>query len=327
MNRWIRDAGKGLIAFLAVTTLAGRSVLPVYADTADIKKEASGAGYTISSEAGYYALDYFDRVAVNSVKGALTFKPGDDFSISFPKGWEQVPYFAVQDEVLVVSGRKSAEQQTAGSSEGSVVVLGEDEPAAGVENTDAASADLATDSTDADPTASAASDRNTDPADAESDGGQSDPAGAEADGKQTGEMAPEIVITIPSGIGLDTLRIAMEEGQLIITDLTANAVTIQTGGGSVVMKDVSLGTVDIYADSGSLSMAECTFNSLNVGIADGRVDVSSNESLARCRMEVKTGDGEVTFNGISEGSQYLQPGNGKRFLVIQAGSGDINING
>ncbi len=339
MNRWIRDAGKGLIAFLAVTTLAGRSVLPVYADTADTKKEASGAGYTISNEAGYYALDYFDRVAVNSVKGALTFKPGDDFSISFPKGWEQVPYFAVQDEVLVVSGRKSAEQQAAESSKGSVVVLGEDEPAAGVENTGAASADLATDSTDADPTASAASDRNTDPADAESDGGQSDPAGAEADGgqsdpagaeadgKQTGEMAPEIVITIPSGIGLDTLRIAMEEGQLIITDLTANAVTIQTGGGSVVMKDVSLGTVDIYADSGSLSMAECTFNSLNVGIADGSVNVSSKESLLRCRMEVKTDDGEVTFNGVSEGSQYLQPGNGKRFLVIQAGSGDINING
>ena len=62
-------------------------------------------------------------------------------------------------------------------------------------------------------------------------------------------------------------------------------------------------------------------------MAEGRVEINSDESLARCRMEIKTGDGEISYNGTSEGDQYMQPGNGKRFLTIQMGSGDISIKG
>ena len=294
MNRFLRDAGKALCAFLAAITLIVQSVLPVYAGTADAKSETSASGYTVSEETGFYTLDYFDRIAINSVRGVLTIKPGEDFTISFPSGWEHIPSFSVQDDILVVSGRKSAEQEK--SANGSVVVIGEDEPAA-----DGGSASAAEVS------------EPEEPSEAES---------SEEDGAE-----PEIVITIPSGVGLDTLRIAMENGKLIMTDITANSVTIQSGGGSLVMKDVSLGTVDIYTDAGSVSVSECTFNSLNIGMAEGRVEVDSDESLARCRMEIGTGDGEINYNGTSEGDQYMQPGNGKRFLTIQLGSGDISIKG
>ena len=64
MNRWFRDAGKGLLALLAVLTLMVQSVLPVYADTVD----TSGAGYTVEEEGSAYSLDYFNRIAVNSVR-------------------------------------------------------------------------------------------------------------------------------------------------------------------------------------------------------------------------------------------------------------------
>ena len=296
MNRLFRDAGKGLCAFLAVTTLIVQSVLPVYAETADTKSETSVSGYTVSEESGFYTLDYFDRIAINSVHGILTIKPGDDFTISFPNGWEHIPAFSVQDDILVVSGRKSADQGEK-SADGSVVVIGEDEPAAEGSST-------AVPAPEAEPS--------------EAD---------ETESSETEEAESEIVITIPSGVGLDTLRIAMEKGKLIMTDITANSVTIQSGGGSLVMKDVSLGTVDIYTDSGSVSVSECTFNSLNIGIAEGSVEIDSEESLARCRMEIGTGDGEINYNGTSEGSQYMQPGNGKRFLTIQMGSGDISIKG
>ena len=289
MNRLFRDAGKVLCAFLTAITLIGQSVLPVYAGTAGAKSETSASGYTVSEETGFYTLDYFDRIAINSVRGVLTIKPGEDFTISFPNGWEHIPSFSVQDDILVVSGRKSADQSEK-SSDGSVVVIGEDEPAA--------------------------------------DGGSASAAEvSEAETSEEDGAEPEIVITIPSGVGLDTLRIAMENGKLIMTDITANSVTIQSGGGSLVMKDVSLGTVDIYTDAGSVSVSECTFNSLNIGMAEGRVEVDSDESLARCRMEIGTGDGEINYNGTSEGDQYMQPGNGKRFLTIQLGSGDISIKG
>ena len=304
MNRLFRDAGKVLCAFLTAITLIGQSVLPVYAGTAGAKSETSASGYTVSEETGFYTLDYFDRIAINSVRGTLTIKPGEDFTISFPNGWEHIPSFSVQDDILVVSGRKSADQEK--SSNGSVVVIGEDEPAA-------------------DGNSAAAVSTVEVPAE-EGNSSEAEPASS-TETSETNGAEPEIVITIPSGIGLDTLRVAMENGNLIITDITANSVTIQSGGGKLVMKDVSLGTVDIYTDSGSVSVSECNFNSLNIGMAEGRVEINSDESLSRCRMEIKTGDGEISYNGTSEGDQYMQPGNGKRFLTIQMGSGDISIKG
>ena len=284
MNRLFRDAGKVLCAFLTAITLIGQSVLPVYAGTAGAKSETSASGYTVSEETGFYTLDYFDRIAINSVRGVLTIKPGEDFTISFPNGWEHIPSFSVQDDILVVSGRKSADQSEK-SSDGSVVVIGEDEPAA--DGGSASAAEVSADTENSTAVAAEVSEAET----------------SEEDGAE-----PEIVITIPSGVGLDTLRIAMENGKLIMTDITANSVTIQSGGGSLVMKDVSLGTVDIYTDAGSVSVSECTFNSLNIGMAEGQVEVDSDESLARCRMEIKTGDGEISYNGTSEGDQYMQPG-------------------
>ena len=337
MNRLLRDAGKGLIAFLAAITLIVQSVLPVYAGTAGAKSETSAYGYTVSEETGFYTLDYFDRIAINSVRGTLTIKPGEDFTISFPNGWEHIPSFSVQDDILVVSGRKSADQEK--SSNGSVVVIGEDEPAADgnsaaavstVEvpaeegNSSEAASASESESAEAAP-ASEGESAEAEPA-AEGDSVEAEPASSTETSEANG-AEPEIVITIPSGIGLDTLRVAMENGNLIITDITANSVTIQSGGGKLVMKDVSLGTVDIYTDSGSVSVSECNFNSLNIGMAEGRVEINSDESLSRCRMEIKTGDGEISYNGTSEGDQYMQPGNGKRFLTIQMGSGDISIKG
>ena len=332
MNRRFRDAGKVLCAFLAVITLIVQSVLPVYADTADTESETSASGYTVSEETGFYTLDYFDRIAINSVQGVLTIRPGEDFSISFPKGWEHIPSFSVQDDILVVSGRKSAEQEK--SANGSVVVIGEDEPAADGGSASAAEVSADTENSTAmaaevsepgEPAETAEPAETTEPAETAEPAETGEPA--EAETSEAVEAEPEIVITIPSGVGLDTLRIAMENGKLIMTDITANSVTIQSGGGSLVMKDVSLGTVDIYTDAGSVSVSECTFNSLNIGMAEGRVEVDSDESLARCRMEIKTGDGEISYNGTSEGDQYMQPGNGKRFLTIQVGSGDISIKG
>ena len=283
MNRLLRDAGKGLIAFLAAITLIVQSVLPVYAGTAGAKSETSASGF--------YTLDYFDRIAINSVRGTLTIKPGEDFTISFPNGWEHIPSFSVQDDILVVSGRKSADQEK--SSNGSVVVIGEDEPAADGNSAAAVSTvEVPAEEGNSSEAAPAAESESAEAAPAaEGESAEAEPASS-TETSETNGAEPEIVITIPSGIGLDTLRVAMENGNLIITDITANSVTIQSGG-----------------------------------MAEGRVEINSDESLARCRMEIKTGDGEISYNGTSEGDQYMQPGNGKRFLTIQMGSGDISIKG
>ena len=386
MNRRIREAGRGLCAFLFVITLVVLSVLPVYADTADRKSVSSGAkysdagyadakytdarhagaGYTSAAEAGYataaggaaweegttHSLDFFDRIAVNSVRGFLTIRTGEEFSIWLPDGWDGAPGFSVQDDILVVSGRISND---AGSEKsGSAVVLGEDEPgegrsaqgsgagrsgtAGGGETSADSGADAASGSgsgTSADSGADVASGNGSgnSAAGMASEGGSENSAGdtnggSDADGGTDADgVMHEIVITIPAGSGLDTLRVAMESGDLFLTDITAGSVTIQSGGGNLILRDVSLGTVDIYTEAGEVSMADGSFGTLNIGMGEGEVTVSADDELSECRMELKTGDGEITVSGSPEGDQYMQPGNGKRSLTVQVVSGDIRVDG
>ena len=304
MNKWIRETKRGLCAFLFVLTLIAQSVLPVYADTADAGNGSADADYTETAEAAWesgttYSLDYFDRIAVNSVRGFLTIRTGDDFSIWLPDGWAEAPGFSVQDSILVVSGRKSGDAGTAKSG-GSAVVIGEDEPGEGASGQSAGVGKT---------------------------GAGSSEGFAAAGGTETAAVMHEIVITIPAGIGLDTLRVAMESGDLFLSYITANSVTIQSGGGNLILRDVSLGTVDIYTDAGEVSMAEGTFGTLNIGMGEGEVIVSSDDVLSECRMELKTGDGEITVSGTAEGGQYMQPGNGKKSLTVQVVSGDIRVDG
>ena len=359
MNRRIREAGRGLCAFLFALTLVAQSVLPVYADTADRKSVSSGAKYldaryagakyagersASAAEAEYetaaagaaweegtaHGLDYFDRIAVNSVRGFLTIRTGDDFSIWLPDGWDGAPAFSVQDDILVVSGRKSGDAGAEKS--GSAVVIGEDEPGEGsfAQGSGAGRSDAG------DNGGEPAADGRPEPEGGSGNSAGDNGSGSGADDSNGGSGAAggsddgvmhEIVITIPAGIGLDTLRVAMESGDLFLTDITANSVTIQSGGGNLILRDVSLGTVDIYTEAGEVSMADGSFGTLNIGMGEGEVTVSANDELSECRMELKTGDGEITYNGSSEGDQYMQPGNGKRSLTVQVVSGDIRVDG
>ena len=312
MSRWLREIKKGMIALAALTLLL-QGALPVRAYAADTTEDTEpreeeesdreepdteGSNYESSdyesSDQDSYILDYFDRIAVNSVSGKLTIRSGEDFSISFPAGGDHNPGFSVQDDILVVSGRKGGSEAEK-NADGSAVILGEDEP------TESGTQDAAAEALN-----------------------------AEGSGQKNGEKAEDLpetetVITVPSGVGLDTLRVAIADGDLDLSGITANSVTIQSGGGNIDMESVSLGTVDVYSDFGAVTVSKCTFSSINVGMAEGDVSVSADDSLERCRMELKTEDGDITYNGNSQGDQYLQPGNGKRFLTIRTGSGNIWI--
>ena len=79
--------------------------------------------------------------------------------------------------------------------------------------------------------------------------------------------------------------------------------------------------------TGEIFMADSTFTNLNIGMGNGTVNVSADEGLSGCRMELKTGNGEVLYNGASQGAECLIPGSGKRSLTVQIGSGSITVDG
>ena len=351
-KRALRNRAAAL--FLTLITLCGQSVLPVLADTADTEEDAASNDYIIEQESVSESLENFDRIAVSSLRGDLIIRSGEDYGISFA-GWDETPQHYVQDGILVITGKKteggtSDDDEAGGTGSGGaksddeqVVVIGEDEPGdaggreGGGNGSGTTEPDESGDGSPADPAENideAADGNGTGTETAEDAGDPEDAAdtGAEdgtAKSPENGDEAVRLqtVITIPSGVGLETLRVAIMDGALIITDITASDVTIQSTGGDVILRDVSLGTVDIYASEGDVSLIGGSFNNLSIGVGKGNGTVRSDEGLARCRMELHTGDGTVTVNGASKGNQYLQPGNGKRILNIQDEEGDINVTG
>ncbi len=332
---------------LTLITLSVQSVLPVLAVTVDSEQETASDGYTIVEESGSQSLEYFDRIAVSSLHGDLTIRSGEDFAISFSE-WNEAPDYYVQDDILVVTGKRMNSGQDASASDdtsddassgsggdggGDVVILGEDEPGNAGSGSGGAG-----DSADAEKTAATGSADSADAGetdgngDTEGTGGTEEASAEEAEGSDAGSesensASQSTVITVPAGVGLDTLRVAIVDGTLVITDITATDVTIQSAGGDVILKDVSFGTVDVYSSDGDVQLVNGSFNSMSIGVGTGNVSVQSDEGLARCRMELRTENGTITVNGAVKGSQYLQPGNGKRTLNIQDEDGDITVAG
>ncbi|MDO5456598.1 MAG: hypothetical protein Q4F25_06765, partial [Eubacteriales bacterium] len=222
---------------LTLITLSVQSVLPVLAVTVDAEEETASDGYTIVEESGSQSLEYFDRIAVSSLHGDLTIRSGEDFAISFSE-WNEAPDYYVQDDILVVTGKRMNSGQDASASDdtsddassgsggdggGDVVILGEDEPGNAGSGSGGAG-----DSADAEKTAAAGA---ADSADETGDAGGTEEASAtEAEGSDAEENAgsesengasQSTVITVPAGVGLDTLRVAIVDGTLVITDITA----------------------------------------------------------------------------------------------------------
>ena len=321
---------------LTLITLSVQSVLPVLAVTVDAEEETASDGYTIVEESGSQSLEYFDRIAVSSLHGDLTIRSGEDFAISFSE-WNEAPDYYVQDDILVVTGKRMNSGQSASASNnasddasagggGDVVILGEDEPgnagSAGGGATDSADAEKTASTGSAD---SAGAGETDEAADADAEGSDAEENGAGSESETAANQST--VITVPAGVGLETLRVAIVDGTLVITDITATDVTIQSAGGDVVLRDVSFGTVDVYSSNGDVQLVNGSFNSMSIGVGTGNVYVQSDEGLARCRMELRTENGTITVNGAVKGSQYLQPGNGKRTLNIQDEEGDITVTG
>lgn len=325
-KRALRNRAAAL--FLTLITLCGQSVLPVLADTADTEEDAAADDYIIEQESVSESLEKFDRIAVSSLHGDLIIRSGEDYGISFA-GWDEAPQHYVQDGILVITGKKTGDDEAGGAGSGGaksddeqVVVIGEDEPGdaggreSGGNGSGTAEPEEGENGSPADP-----AENSDEAADADGTGTAQSPENDDGAARQ------QTMITIPSGVGIETLRVAIMDGALIITDITASDVTIQSTGGDVILRDVSLGTVDIYASEGDVSLIGGSFNNLSIGVGKGNVTVRSDEGLARCRMELHTGDGTVTVNGASKGNQYLQPGNGKRILNIQDEEGDIDVTG
>lgn len=355
-----------LCALIGVCALLGQSVRPAAATwersnttTADTGSETvSTAGYTVLEEDSAQRLSFFKRIRVNSLSGNLVIRSGADFTIRFTGDWGQKPQYQVQEKVLTINGssyENDAESESSGTGtatapvSGKTAVLGED-TRTGTSDTAQTAADesnamILDGSTGRSVGGSSFLSRsltgaaNTEIASEEEslsqesgDNSASSTGGAEGEEDTEADAAslsdgPQVIVTIPFGVGLDQLWISQESGSLVITDISADLVTVWTEDGDLHAKGTVFGTVEIYAQKGDIKLSEISFNSLYISAETGDLSVQSTDGLERCKMELKTSEGSITVNGAPKGRQYLQSGNGRRSLRLQTDEGDISVRG
>lgn len=335
------------------------------ATTADTGSEAaSTAGYTVSEEDRTQSLSFFKQIKVNSLSGNLIIRSGDDFAIRFAGNWKIKPQYQVQEKVLTINGNvnggtgntSSVPDSAAAPGSGKTVVLGEDTQTSAADESETAAGESdamildgsaghstgtgdlwsAPGSSSLSEAESAGSGDETDAAatltENASESGENESSGdpeAEEDSREAQLLSdgPAVIVTLPSGVGMEKLRISQNSGAVLITDVSAEQVSIWTGDGDLRTRGTNFGTVEIYAGDGNMTLTEAVFNSLYISSGEGNISVQSSEGLERCLMQLKTGDGTITVNGARKGRQYLQTGNGKRSLDVQAESGDISVRG
>ncbi len=120
-----------------------------------------------------------------------------------------------------------------------------------------------------------------------------------------------VTITVPDGTSLDDVSLYMDAGEIALSDLEMNNLTIDADAGDLDMARCTIENVNIDADAGDLDMARCTIENVNIDADAGDLD------MEYCTIE--TGKIDADAGDIDLEDVILSKGE------ISANAGDIGI--
>ncbi len=174
-----------------------------------------------------------------------------------------------------------------------------------------------------------------------------------------------VTITVPDGTSLDDVSLYMDAGEIAMSDLEMNNLTIDADAGDLDMARCTIENVNIDADAGDLDMEYCTietgkidadagdidledvilskgeisanagdigiqvsdFEELNISADAGAVDVDFPFEIEECSFDLKVDVGDISIGEDSHGTTYNREATkGTRSLKVRCSFGDIDIN-
>ena len=154
-----------------------------------------------------------------------------------------------------------------------------------------------------------------------------------------------IVVTIPVETVLGSVEFNVNAGDLNISGINADRMSIDADAGDIDLRNGQIGTLKMVANAGDLDIADTGFTngSLDLNAGDlkirnavftelsgemdmGNVEIASAVSLEDASIDLDVDLGDIRINGVNHKKTFHQNGSTGVQLKVSANLGDIKVN-
>ena len=145
--------------------------------------------------------------------------------------------------------------------------------------------------------------------------------------KESGTAGKLLRIAVPRGTNLGTLSFRLGAGDLTVTGVSADSLTISAELGDVTLQTVNVQRALLSLTAGELRADALSTSDFKADAELSNLTVTLAESLADFTLFARTGQGTVRSQGAVVDSKFLQRGNSGKRLLLRSEMGNVTISG
>lgn len=145
--------------------------------------------------------------------------------------------------------------------------------------------------------------------------------------KESGTAGKLLRIAVPRGTNLGTLSFRLGAGDLTITGVSADSLTISAELGDVTLQTVNVQRALLSLTAGELRADALSTSDFKADAELSNLTVTLAEPLADFTLFARTGQGTVRSQSAVVDSKFLQRGNSGKRLLLRSEMGNVTISG
>ena len=145
--------------------------------------------------------------------------------------------------------------------------------------------------------------------------------------KESGTAGKLLRIAVPRGTNLGTLSFTLGTGDLTVTGVSADSLTVSAELGDVTLQTVNVQRALLSLTAGELRADALSTSDFKADAELSNLTVTLAEPLADFTLFARTGQGTVRSQGALVDSKFLQRGNSGKRLLLRSEMGNVTISG
>ena len=145
--------------------------------------------------------------------------------------------------------------------------------------------------------------------------------------KESGTAGKLLRIAVPRGTNLGTLSFTLGTGDLTVTGVSADSLTVSAELGDVTLQTVNVQRALLSLTAGELRADALSTSDFKADAELSNLTVTLAEPLADFTLFARTGQGTVRSQGAVVDSKFLQRGNSGKRLLLRSEMGNVTISG
>ena len=145
--------------------------------------------------------------------------------------------------------------------------------------------------------------------------------------KESGTAGKLLRIAVPRGTNLGTLSFRLGAGDLTVTGVSADSLTISAELGDVTLQTVNVQRALLSLTAGELRADALSTSDFKADAELSNLTVTLAEPLADFNCFARTEQGTVRSQGAVVDSKFLQRGNSGKRLLLRSEMGNVTISG